>query len=114
LKFVERNSAIDIQHFDFVFDDITIKIENVANDNYLNLALLFQQLHRHIKNLESKGIKDISFIRLPVVGAESAELDLPKEVQYGEKYTDCIWCVEYDFGCNKCYYNSCTGELIEE
>lgn len=113
LKFIERNNAIDIQQLEFISDDITIRIDDVMNDNYLNLALLVQQLHEHLKNLDSKGIKKISLIRLPVVGEESADFNVPEEIQNGKKFTDCIWCVEYDLGCNWCYYNSSTGELID-
>ncbi len=111
-KFIERNCAIDIQYLDFVFNDVTIRIEEVGNNNYLNLALLFQQLHRHIKLLESKGIKDICLIRLPVVGEESADFSLTEAVRSGEKFTDCLWYIEYDLGCSNCYYNSNSEEIL--
>lgn len=113
VKFVERNKTIEIQQLEFVFDDITICITDVTNNNYLNLALLFQQLHQHLRILESKGIKEISLIRLPVVGEESAEFNEPEEIENEKKFTDCIWFVEYDLGCSRCYYNSNTEELIE-
>lgn len=113
LKFMEHNDAIDIQPLDFVFNDITIRIDDVTRDNYLNLALLFQQLRRHIIKLESNGIKNISLIRLPVVGEESADFNVSEEVRSGQKYSDCIWYVEYDLGCNVCYYNSNMEEIMD-
>lgn len=112
-KFLEHNEAIDIQPLDFVFNDITIRIEDVTRDNYLNLALLFQQLLSHIKILESNGIKNISLIRLPIVGEESAFFNVSEDVRSGQKFTDCIWYVKYDLGCSECYYNSNKEEILD-
>lgn len=112
IKFIERNRAIDIQELEFVFNDITISISDVNKNNYLNLALLFQQLHKHIKVMEVDGIKDICKIRLPVVGEEIANLNIPEEVKDYYNYTDCVWYVIYDFGCNSCYYNSNAEKII--
>lgn len=112
LKFIERNSAIDIQPLEFVFNDVTICIEDVRKNNYAYLALLFQQLHHHINIMELNGVKEISYIRLPVVGEEFANLNVPEEVKCGQKFTDCIWYVKYDLGCSVCYYNSDTEKTI--
>ena len=111
-RFIECNRAIDIQSLEFLFNDITISIENVGKNNYLNLIQLFQELYRHIKILESKGIKEISLIRLPVVGKESVGLDVQEEVKSGQKFTDCIWFVQFGLGCENCYYNSNTEDII--
>ena len=113
-RFIVRNKAIDIQSLEFVFDDITICIENVQSDNYLNLVLLFQQLHRHIKIFEANGIKDICLIRLPVVGEEYADLDIQEDEIDGYMFANSISYVQYDLGCNICYYNSNTGKVISK
>lgn len=113
-RFIECNRAIDIQSLEFLFNDITISIENVGKNNYLNLIQLFQELYRHIKILESKGIKEISLIRLPVVGEDSVGLDVQEEVKSGQKFTDCIWFVQFGLGCENCYYNSNTEDIIND
>lgn len=113
-RFIECNRAIDIQSLEFLFNDITISIENVGKNNYLNLIQLFQELYRHIKILESKGIKEISLIRLPVVGEDSVGLDVQEEVKSGQKFTDCIWFVQFGLGCENCYYNSSTEDIIND
>ena len=113
-RFIECNRTIDIKCLDFVFNDITIKIEDIGKNNYLNLVLLFQELYRHIKIMESKGIKEIGLIRLPVVGEESVGLDVQEEVKSGQKFTDCIWFVQFGLGCENCYYNSNTEDIIND
>lgn len=113
-RFIECNRTIDIQCLEFVFNDITIKIEDIGKNNYLNLVLLFQELYRHIIILESKGIKEISLIRLPVVGEESVGLDVQEEVKSGQKFSDCIWFVQFGLGCENCYYNSNTEDIIND
>lgn len=111
--FFERNSSILVQNIDFVFDDITICIERIDKNNYLNLALLFKEFHIHIKKLNSNGINGISYIRLPIVGEESAIFDIPENIRSGEKFTDSIWYIKYDLECNICYYNSNKKEILE-
>lgn len=111
-RFIECNRAIDIQSLEFLFNDITIRIENVGKNNYLNLVQLFQVLYRHITIMESNGIKEISLIRLPVIGEEAVELVVQEEMKNGQKFTDCIWFVQYGLGCEKCYYNSKTEDII--
>lgn len=111
-KFIERNSAIDIQPLEFVFNDVTISIVDVGKNNYANLASLFQQLRHHINIMEMNGVKEICYIRLPVLGEESEDFDVPDEVKCGQKFTDCVWYVKYDLGCSICYYNSNAEKII--
>lgn len=111
-SYVHKNENYDIQHLDFTFDDITIRVNYVMPDNFESLMRLFQQLHSHIRYLHDNEVNNVSKITLPVLGEELAELGEFSDVYDGTDFTTCIWRIDYDLGLNRCYYNCYTKAFL--
>lgn len=117
-KLLDQNiGTISFENVLLEFDDITIKIIGVNECFISNLSRIFDALYKEIPYLQSKGLKNISRIVIPVTKSEENN-----EVRYSYGLDDLStneqdfltnWEIFAGFGCQRFIYNLKDRSIIE-
>lgn len=114
-KFIEKNNnEQDIIQVNFMFDDITIEINGIANGDIALLSQIFQSLAKHIPRLNAKGINAITKIIMPIIEYEEEGIIKHSKSSYeflDRKTNPEIWMVIYDYDLNCIVYKVETEEI---
>ncbi len=114
----DYNAELSIGCLDFEFNDISIKIQDLYNADYICLMNAFVDMTNHLEHLNQNEITEIKEITLPYIQNTeySEEGDTRKyitPIDFTDQ-TDFLWKIAYNNGCNTCYYNPKTKEIIIE
>ena len=113
-KLQSQNKELTIGCLDFEFNDITIKLKDLRNVDYISLLNAFVDMPNHIEYLNQNGISAIKEISLPYeLNVNYSEDDTRKYIAPDEftDNTEYLWRIEYYKGCEHCYYNPRTHAI---
>lgn len=94
------------------FDDVTIEFQDVYPGNYSSLLRLVSHISEHIQILKKNKIHHISHITVNCNLPEEFKDKMSYEFDDPNIFQKSIWKVNYDLGCNKCYYNPLDKTLL--
>ena len=112
----DQNEEFSVGCLQFEFDDITIKIRELRDVDYVYLQDTFFNMGAHIEYLNQQEISDIREISLPYVkknGDFEENRDEYEKSMDSSKEKEFYWKIEYANGCMKCYYNPKERAIVE-
>lgn len=111
-KFVQDNEEFDLQKLTLSFNDATIVIHGVLEDQKGFLMGLYQCLPDHWIKLKEMGVDNIIKIELPYL--PKLRDDLQDYFNDCEKQTpeNCLWLISYQLGLESCYYSPAQQKLL--
>ena len=115
--FSANNEDMTLNTLDIDYDDTTITFHSITGRHLAGLSNFFNNLQKHFKVLESKGIQNIAKISFPLFGDELEnaikEDDSLENYDSWEQDYFRIWSITYDFGLSKILYNSVSETLLQ-
>lgn len=122
LKYLEslfsaNHEDMTLNTLDIDYDDTTITFHSITGRHLSGLSSFFNNLQKHFKILESKGIQNISKISFPIYGDEVENAikvdDSLKNYDSWEQDYFRIWSITYDFGLSRILYDSASEILLK-
>ena len=115
--FSANNEDMTLNTLVIDYDDTTITFHSITGRHLAGLSSFFNNIQKHLKTLESKGVQNISKISFPLFGDELEEVIMEdnslKNYDSWEHDYFRSWSIKYDFGLSKILYDSASGNLLQ-